>query len=133
MGRQLDRSRKFATSFGETNLRFYQDGRYFDAGGNEVETAPVENRKEPPLGAGKPAGKVPVGAKSTATAADATTQKATSGDELRAQLSGLNFTQVKKIFVTKGGDLDQAKGPGSVARMVEWLVVKHNEEAAAAG
>jgi hypothetical protein len=38
MARKLDRSRPFNTSYGETNLRFHQDGRYFDPQGREVDT-----------------------------------------------------------------------------------------------
>lgn len=122
--RTLDRSKKFATSYGETDKRFYQDGVYFTAQGEEVPAdPPQEQREAPPLGAGKPVGKVLPGAASTQVdASGGPAPPAVSSDELRAQLASLNFGQVKKLFTKADGPPELGQGAGSVARMVDWLV-----------
>jgi len=133
MARQLDRSRKFATSYGDTSLRFYQDGMYFDATGLEVEVAPQENRTEPPQGAGRPAGKILEGATATSVKADATTPPPANDSEERAQLAQFKVTQVKSIFIKSGGDPEMAKGGGAQGRMIDWLMAKAATEREAAG
>lgn len=130
MARKLDRSRKFSTSYGETNMRYYQDGVYFDASGDEVVTTPPETRSAPPLAAGKPAGKVAAGATSTAVDSSGRLLPAVSEAELRAQLAPLNFAQTKSMFVKAGGPPD-IKGPGALARMVDWLVANRDKTVAA--
>jgi hypothetical protein len=133
MARTLDRSRKFSTSYGETTLRYYQDGTYFDAAGASVDVPPQENRTEPPQGAGKPAGKVLAGAKATSIASDASVAPPANDAEERAQLAQFKVTQVKSIFLKAGGDPDLAKGAGSQARMIDWLMAKAATEREAAG
>ena len=130
MPKTLDRSRKFATTYGEARERFYQDGTYFDAAGNEVVQAPQAHRETPPLAAGRPAGKPEPGAKAAEVRADATPAPAVSDETLRAQLAPLNFGQIKKLFVKAGGPAD-FKGAGAQARMVEWLVTNRSLTVAA--
>ena len=128
--RKLDRKRKFSTTYGEARERFYQDGVYFDAQGDEVEQAPQAQRSAPPLGAGRPAGQVAPGAASTNVQASGTPPPAASDEELRAQLAPLNFAQVKVLFKRAGGP-DDIKGAGAQARMVDWLVANKTRTAEA--
>jgi hypothetical protein len=157
MPKTLDRKRKFATSYGETNMRYYQDGVYFDAAGNEVETPPVDTPKDPPPGAGARAGHVPKGATAAEVRSDglpaapvlppaastepdpnpppftdageAPAELPVDAATLREDLKRLNFAQVKKLFMAAKGPAELARGAGSVGRMIDWLVENRDRAA----
>lgn len=130
MGRKLDRNRKYASTYGVAVERFYQDGIYFDAAGDEVVQAPVENRQEPPVGAGLPAGVVQEGAAAANVASSGLPVEPPAlvpvpgAEAMRAQLMAMKAAQVKSVFVKAGGPADLTKGHGAVTRMVDWLVAK---------
>lgn len=123
----LDRKRRYDVSYGETNMRFHQDGHWFDAQGNEVLLPEQEQRDAPPIAAGEPVGRVPPGA--TETTVDSSGVVATpSGDELRARLKSMKAAQVKSIFLKQEGPEEMTKGAGAMARMIDWLVAKDAEQ-----
>jgi hypothetical protein len=115
MPRTLDRSRKFGTTYGDTNLRFLQDGVYFDGQGREVVGSEVLTPAEaaPP----EPAAQAP----------------APAGDGYRGRLKAMAHAKVKQIYLSRGGDPALTTGAGSQARMIEWLLTQEQAQSASTG
>lgn len=116
MPRKLDRSRKFGVTYGDDPRRFYQDGVYFDAQGNECPTP------EAPAAAAPPDAPLAPGADQSASVSEA---------EYREKLAQLNAPQVKSLFKKSGGPEELSKGGGARERMVEWLVQNAGAQAPA--
>jgi hypothetical protein len=133
-GRKLDRTKYFATSYGDTDHRYYQGGIYFNAQGDEVgvQTTPANSpaeaieRANPPARPNRPnpPAAPPAQANANEHSAAAAPAAAPTPEELREQFKPLNAAQVKKIYLAKGGNPAGAKGVGAVARMVDWLVAQ---------
>lgn len=132
MPRTLDRSRRFDTSYGETLMRYHQDGHWFDPQGREVvlvdgvETVLESSPSVAPAAEQPSIVPLQKGAGSATGGAETSEQA-----DLGAQLKAMKTAQVKSIFKAKGGPEELSKGAGAQARMIEWLLA--NEQAPAAG
>lgn len=120
---RLNRKSYFATVYGDSKAKYYQDGTYFDGAGHEISTA--QAARALPQGAAVQAALDAEAAKESpdATAIPEipevpTVDAATTADEL----GGLHVAKIKSMFKDREGPEDLMSGTGAKERMIEWLV-----------
>lgn len=129
MPRELDRTKSYDTSYGETEHRYLQGGVWFNAQG--IESGSSEGVTE--VTRGKPKAEIiaplqTVIGKMNPVASSPPEGK--PGDvDYRAQLMSMKAAQVKKIFVELGGPAELSQGKGAVAKMADWLVTNPKTDA----
>ena len=112
MSKQLDRNRYFAQVYGDDRRKFYQDGIYFDGGGNAINSGREATPPEPEEESG-------------------VTEEAPAQDtEAVDKLNAMNVAQLKKVAKqvaeATGTEPERWTGAG-IADVLREYILSHTE------
>ena len=104
---QLDRNRYFAQVYGDENKKFYQDGIYFDGGGEAISSGKTAKKQE-------------------TEASPVTEETKTQDDEAVTKLNDMTYAQLKvvaeKVSEATGTEPERWSGKGVADLLRKYIL-----------